>query len=369
LPGELKALELNTLLLEARAAFEAHNHGATVRACQQVLKRSPGHPGALLLLGKTAQKTGNNAVAASFCQQILAADPRHVGALLALGDCLMADHRLEAAGQRYRRAIEIQPRDADAHCSLGTLLLAEGRRELALESFQRAKAINPTHKLANYMIAGLSGPGQAPRPAYVRQAFDDYAPTFDKHLVGALGYRMPWVLAEGLAECHPAPFAAALDLGCGTGLCADALGDGRAGAIDGVDLSPKMLDLARAKGKYRHLFEAELVEFLARPATRAAGYDLVLSADVFIYVGELTAAFEGIAKILAPGGLLALSVEHTEAPGFALQVSTRYAHSVDYIAGLAERFGFAPVLSRVSRLRRENGVDIAGRMDIFRAPS
>jgi predicted TPR repeat methyltransferase len=364
-PGGVRALELNALLLQAKTGFDARDYGRTVRACQEVLRHDPRHTGALLMLGRTAQRTGSNSVAASFFQRLLDADPRHVPARIALGDCLLAEQRPDGAAAHYRRAIELQPRSAEAHCSLGTALLAQGERDKALSSFHRAKAIDPAHKLAGYMVAGLSGPGHAPAPAYVKQAFDDYAPTFEQHLVSRLGYRMPWLLAQGLAERHPAPFAAALDLGCGTGLCADALGPSRVAAIDGVDLAPRMIEIARAKGKYRALFEAELVEFLNRPESRSAGYDLVLSADVFIYVGELRDSFAGIAGIVAPGGLLALSVEHTENPGFELQVSTRYAHSVDYIAGLAQEFGFAPLLSRNAVLRRENGVDIMGRMDIL----
>ena len=56
-----------------------------------------------------------------------------------------------------------------------------------------------------------------------------------------LGYRGPAVILAALDEVAPGrAFGATLDLGCGTGLMAQAL-VGRAGPIDGIDLSPGMI--------------------------------------------------------------------------------------------------------------------------------
>ncbi|MBP0575354.1 methyltransferase domain-containing protein, partial [Mycobacterium tuberculosis] len=63
-------------------------------------------------------------------------------------------------------------------------------------------------------------------------------------------------------------FARGLDLGCGTGLMAEALA-GRVAHLEGVDLSSAMVAKARAKGLYADLRVADVVADLrdaARPA-------------------------------------------------------------------------------------------------------
>jgi predicted TPR repeat methyltransferase len=69
--------------------------------------------------------------------------------------------------------------------------------------------------------------------------------------------------------------------------------------------------------------------------------DLVVAADVFIYVGDLSAIFRSLRRILAPGGCFAFTVE---APAgmedLLLLPSLRYAHSERYIRRLAEASGF-----------------------------
>ena len=70
-------------------------------------------------------------------------------------------------------------------------------------------------------------------------------------------------------------------------------------------------------------------------------YDLVVSADVFIYVGELEATFDGVARVIEPGGVFCFSVELApDEQDFVLRPSQRYAHSERYLRALALRHGF-----------------------------
>jgi predicted TPR repeat methyltransferase len=74
-------------------------------------------------------------------------------------------------------------------------------------------------------------------------------------------------------------------------------------------------------------------------------YDLVLAADVFIYVGALEPVFAGVARVMPPGGVFCFSVEACEeGPDLALRPSLRYAHSLAYIqqAMPAIRFSRSP---------------------------
>jgi predicted TPR repeat methyltransferase len=366
LPRQLRRAELAALLARAERAYAAGTFGEAVRACQRALVHEPDNPKALQLLGAMAQKTGANDVAIGFFTRALAGDRRLVAAHLGLGDALGVAGRWDEALASYRRAVALAPRQAEAYVSLATALLTTGQREAAVASFRQASMLDPGHRLAAYMLAELRGETGREQADYVRATFDDYAKIFDEHLVATLKYRMPELLASTLAELHPAPFSAVLDLGCGTGLVADAFGTARAGAIDGVDLSAEMLAVARGKGRYRTLEVADLRDVLKRPATRAAGYDLVTAADVFIYVGALDDVFPAIHAVLPETGLFAFSVEHLDGDGYVIQPSGRHAHSEGYIAELAAVAGFSRLRVTRAPLRQENKVDIPGRLEVLR---
>ncbi|MFC7554202.1 class I SAM-dependent DNA methyltransferase [Pseudoroseomonas wenyumeiae] len=81
--------------------------------------------------------------------------------------------------------------------------------------------------------------------------------------------------------------------------------------LEGVDLSPRMLAAARARGIYDALHEADLLDVL--PA-RPGHWGLVAAADVLNYLGDLSAALPAMAAALAPGGLAAFSLEKGRNP-------------------------------------------------------
>ena len=366
LPSDLKSFEIASLMKQGEALLAAGQFGKTVKAGQEVLKRDPAHTGALVLLGRAAQKTGANEVAVSLFTRVLATDDGNASAHAGLGDAQAAAHDWTAAAASYRRATALSPKISGYHASLGAALIALGQRDAAAASFRRAMALDPRNKLAGYMLGGLEGGAGEVQATYVRAMFDGYAPHFEQHLVERLQYRIPWVLAEAVAAEHTAPFAAGLDLGCGTGLVGDALKREEAPVLDGIDLSPKMVEITRGKGRYRAVYEGDIVAVMGRPDVRDAGYDLVVAADVFIYVGALEAVFARLAEIMVPGGLVAFSLEHMAGDDFAIQASSRYAHGPGYTARLARANGFAPVINRQLPLRQESGRDIPGRIEVWR---
>ncbi len=95
-----------------------------------------------------------------------------------------------------------------------------------------------------------------------------------------------------------------MDLGCGTGLMAEAIRD-RVEAIDGVDVSAAMVSQARGRGLYRDLAAGEMIAVLAGKG--AERYDLILAADVLVYVADCESLFRAVAH--APAGR-ALRLHH-----------------------------------------------------------
>jgi len=267
--------------------------------------------------------------------------------------------QMTPALQAFERALAIDPRQAGLWSRRGSLLRELGRLGESAECFERALALGADPQLHGYYLASVRGgavPGAAPR-AYVESLFDRYADEFQTHLVGALRYRAHEVLVRGLAPLGPQRFRSVLDLGCGTGLIGPLIKP-VADRVDGVDLSAGMLDQARASGTYTELVHADVVDYLQSADHR---YDLALAADVFIYVGALDAVFAGVARVLAPGGLFAFSVELTDdAHDLRLLPSLRYAHSQAYVRRLAREHGFEVRAAFQGPLREDQQRPVAG---------
>jgi predicted TPR repeat methyltransferase len=183
------------------------------------------------------------------------------------------------------------------------------------------------------------------------------------------------------------------------------------GAMVGVDLSRKMIEVTRVKGCYDvalvedvhstlerfrddssldvthpHVRHDSLVNgeregegCLPADAEEAAwlralptlSLDLVLSADTFIYVGDLERCFALAAAKLkrgrgGGGGLFAFSVELLDegdsgsSAGFRLLRSGRYAHRPSYIHSLAGKYEFKVVAEQRVVVRKEQADPIPG---------
>ena len=263
------------------------------------------------------------------------------------------------AADLFAQAVALAPHWAPGWFALGEARVATDK-SAAFEAFARCLACDPRDALgAGIRLAALGGatPARAP-DAYVAALFDEYAPRFDAHLVEALGYRAPALLSAALERAAPArTFARALDLGCGTGLAARALHD-RVARFEGVDLSAAMLARAEATGLYADLAQADILSFTA--AREAASADLVVAADVFVYVGDLAPILAAIARALLVGGLCAFTVERAEGCGWLIGAGLRYAHSRGYVEETARAAGLTVLSLEEASTRRDAGADAPG---------
>lgn len=276
----------------------------------------------------------------------------------------------EAAADLARQVLELAPGFAAAHALLGRAAAERGAGEEAVAALRQALALEPEDALGvrlDLARLGTLAPNEAMTDGYVRALFDDYAPKFDRHLTKNLAYRGPEVIADGLRRAcskriREYRFGPALDLGCGTGLMAQAL-QGSCASIEGVDLSPRMLEKAGKTGLYDALHEGELVSFLKSRATGKA--DLVVAADVFVYMAALDDVFREACRVLGCGGLFAFTVQAHEGEGFILGGDARYAHSETYLHGLAEAAGFTVVILERVSTREDRGVPVPGFLGVL----
>lgn len=200
--------------------------------------------------------------------------------------------------------------------------------------------------------------------AEVVALFDDMAPRFDALLVDALEYRVPERLRAAIDAVAPdRRFDAALDLGCGTGLTGVQLRP-RVDVLDGVDLAPRMIEAARAKGVYDRLELAEVVEHLTETPVR---YDLIVATDVLIYIGDLAPLFTAVRAALAGGGLFACSIERHDGVDVRLAPTGRYQHSRAYVLGLAADHELDVLAFEPSEIRLEAGRFVPGWLFVLQA--
>jgi predicted TPR repeat methyltransferase len=270
---------------------------------------------------------------------------------------------LEAAADLLRQTLEIAPDWAAAWFALGESEAARGETGAAVAAFRAAAERDPADALGarlQLVRLGASDETAAMSPAYVATLFDQYAPRFDQALRQGLGYRGPELLREAVDRAgHAAPFRLMLDLGCGTGLAAEAF-KARAEAIHGVDLSPKMVEFAATKSLYAGLEAGDLQAYLGqRPAASA---DLIVAADVFVYCRDLGPILAECARVLEPSGLLAFTVETHGGDGVVLGAGLRYAHAESHLRALLAEWPLTVRLLEPAATRCEAGAPVPGLM-------
>jgi predicted TPR repeat methyltransferase len=271
---------------------------------------------------------------------------------------------LAAAADLFLQATELAPGFASAWFTLGEVRERLGERSDAIAAFRKALIADPEDRHGaslRLMLLGAERLSDMPA-AYVRALFDQYAPKFEAALVDDLGYRGPALLFKAVLSVRaalrkPAFFKRAIDLGCGTGLAATAFAV-HVDEITGFDLSPRMIERARATGLYARLEMAEMVEGLrGRPDASAA---LILAADAMVYLSDLAPVLREAKRVLAPGGLLAFTAETHDGDGVILGEGLRYAHGAACVRASIEAAGLA--LSRLENLsaRNEDNTPVPG---------
>ena len=238
-----------------------------------------------------------------------------------------------------------------------------------LAALRRAVVLAPEFTAWRHVLDSIENRASRSAPVdYVRELFDQYADRFDSHLTDGLRYRTPTALAEAIARTRPATarFDRALDLGCGTGLMGTALRQRvDLGHLTGVDVSGGMLAMLIDKGGYDAAVEADIHGFLERDETR---YDLIVAADVLVYVGALTRVLSGSRRVLAPDGIVAISVERADGPEpYTLGRQGRYAHRRDYVEAAAAESGLSVVSCEAAELRDEGQKPVVGLLFILAA--
>jgi len=363
--------ELGDPIQAAESLIASGRAEAAARDLRARLDAGRGGLLARLTLIKALLAMGEAQAALVEAREAVSLNPQVAVAVLALGETLVAVGALPTAIAELQRALRLDPDLARARELIALAWLKAGDADKALEHLRSLE--NPPAG----MIAACEAIKTAPRcdPGYVRHLFDQFSADYDQRMIGQLGYAAPQILFDLAAMVMPGrigasagPVAAAygratlkgqlaiLDLGCGTGL-AGAVFKPLAARLDGIDLSPAMVEKARARNLYDHLEVADL-----ETALNADGpdYDLILAADTLVYLGDLTRVFEAAHYRLCADGYFLFTVEKAEAEGFELGPKRRWRHSQAYLRGLAGAAGFTVAGLVAAQPRREADQPVEG---------
>jgi predicted TPR repeat methyltransferase len=272
------------------------------------------------------------------------------------------------------QTVELVPGFATAWFALGAIRDRLGERDAAIAAFESAHRLDPDdYHGARLQLArlGAGEPAPAMTTTYVRRLFDQYAARYDGALLEHLAYRAPALLRDAVEQVvHAAGremrFGAMLDLGCGTGLAGAAFRP-LVDQLVGADLSPAMIAQASAKAIYDRLETADIAEALDQEAVRHAAYQLVVAADVFVYLNDLAPIVARVARVLAPDGVFAFTVETHAGDGVRLLPTLRYAHGEAYVRSVLRDAALTVASLDQKSVRCEKGVPVDSLVVVARA--
>ena len=343
----------------ARLKQQDNDHEAALLIYRKILAERPDFGEVWNNVGIACREIGNGVEALHSFQNAVKFAPKLAEAWNNLGVVQDEQEMYEDAIGSYQRAVSLRFDYISAYFNLGGALQKMQRFEEAKEHYEKVLEINPDDAPAMFMLKSLGTSVEIPDNApveHVRRIFDQCASSFEKILVNDLEYKTPELLFDIVSpylrgDCN------ILDLGCGTGLGAQ-LYRKFARKLTGVDVSAKMLEKAKEKNVYDHLEVFDILQKWTFPDK----FDLIYSSDVFVYLGNLEKILISISQHLAPGGILAFSVEklNQSRQDYQLHNGGRYSHSRQYIQKCLKRQGFSLLEEKQSNIRKQSGIYVKG---------
>jgi len=203
----------------------------------------------------------------------------------------------------------------------------------------------------------------------VREGYRGWQPSYGTTVQD----EMDLVLLDALESVAWTAIEHAADLGCGTGRTGAWLRARGVVRLDGIDLTPEMLSVARSRHIYDRLLEADIA------ATGLGGgvYDLVTTCLVDEHLRDLRPLYREAARLLQPGGAHVLVGYHPyfimasgipthfdSSPGQSVAIET-YVHLFSDHVAAAGSVGLSLVEMR-ERLVDDRWIDLKPRWKPYR---
>ena len=287
--------------------------------------------------------------------------------LFALTKRLRTAGKVQTAYLCGKRTVELKPDDWDAWYDVGEIAQCVGKREEALVAYQKYFDHHPEDGEIEHLLIALRDAAPPPRASdrAIQHIYKAFAASYESIMCDALKYTGPERLRDALnAVLGDRKGLEVLDMGCGSGL-AGVVAREWAANLTGIDLSPEMIELARARGIYDTLEVAEITAWLQGGRSR---FDLIVSIDCLIYFGDLTPILRAAAGRLKPGGFFIMSTERGTRHPFHLTDTGRYNHHPDHLREAAAAAGLKVARLEESFLRMEYGDEVMGLFAVLAGP-
>jgi SAM-dependent methyltransferase len=138
----------------------------------------------------------------------------------------------------------------------------------------------------------------------VQEGYGQWVWTYEQTVLDEMDLR----LLDRLRSVEWSALRSALDLACGTGRIGAWLRGRCSATIDGVDITPEMLEVARRRGIYRTLRVADV----SNTGLSAGTYDLCIQSLADEHLPDLGPLYREVARLTKPGGYFVLVGFHPQ---------------------------------------------------------
>jgi len=309
-----------------------------VQVFDKVIRLEPDYAQAYSNRGNALTGLGQLEEAVDSCNKAIELQPL-AEAYYNRGNALTELEQLEAAVDSYDQAIRLKPDLAQAYYNRGNALNDLGKLVEAVACFNKVLEIgsDDIHDRARLQLARL-GEGKMPDrtpESYMKSFYHSKAKVWGLATKGHYhGHQLVREAIDYVIEKEER--LNILDLGCGTGSLADFL-HSYASRLDGVDISPDMLERAAEREVYNNLVEEDLVQYLEETSN---SYGLMVAAAVLIHFADLETVFSLVWDRLDEHGRFVFSLFKAAEEEVELNSFDMFAHSDQYIQQLVDRVGF-----------------------------
>ncbi len=343
----------------ANCFFKQQSYEYAVREYQLVLQHDPDNIEINFNLANVFLLQKNYSKAVEFFQHVIDLDSNYVDAYYNLGVIYALHRDDEQAIIYFEKVIDFNKQYSAAYYNLASIYARHEDYKKVEYYYKEILKLEPDNFTARYLLGAISGEQTlttAP-PNYIRSLFDYYADHFEEDLIKNLEYQVPEKLLnliQPLLSAHASWII--VDLGCGTGLCGVGLKP-YAKQLIGVDLAPKMLEVAKEKAIYDELILGDMTDVLNNYQQQI---DLICAGDAFIYIGDLDAVIKACAASLKKGGYLLFNTEADDNGTYAIQPSGRFTHHDNYLKQLAADNQFSIMTQKRDTIRKQSSKPVSG---------
>lgn len=373
--------EIKTLLAEA--LINNNKKDEALILFYQAININPHNTVAALKIADIEAESHNFKEAEKYYKRVIELESQNLSAHVNYANMLCKTKRTLEALEEYRAAVLISPETPEISYNLALILKQLQDYEQALYLMFNAFYLAPEHTdwsinlaetlvlyhkqepekalkialnwfkkmpqnaVADHIWNALNGKKSEKEAEYNRILFDVFAPTYEETLKN-----IDYAAAKKIVQICGDVKGKILDLGCGTGILGQALKTDK-NEINGVDISEKMLAIAKQKGIYKRLINSEILNFLQK---NTETFDLITAADVFCYFGDLEPLF----KLIYPQKMV-FSIEiNPQIETFELQPNGRYKHNPEYVGNLLKSTGYDKIINLDLVLRHEETSPVQG---------